>query len=177
MSVLPIRKLGDPVLRETCREVDVFDDLLRRVYQDMLETMYNAPGVGLAAPQIGLSLRLFVYDANDGTGPGAVVNPVLSDLEAEQVDEEGCLSIPGLWYVTPRAMRVRVTGRDLRGDPVSIVGEGLLARILQHETDHVNGILFIDRLPEEDRRRAMAEIRDRDLGVARPGRRRLEPGT
>src|SRR5438034_3038239 len=123
VSVLPIRMLGDPVLREPCREVDVFDEILRRVYQDMVETMDAAPGVGLAAPQIGLSLRFFVYDAKDGSGPGAVANPVLSEPEGEQVDEEGCLSIPGLWYDTPRAHRIRVTGRDLTGNPVSVVGE------------------------------------------------------
>ena len=168
MSVLPIRRLGDPVLREACREVEVFDDLLGRVYEDMLETMYHAPGVGLAAPQIGLSLRFFVYDANDGSGPGAVANPVLSEPAGEQIDEEGCLSIPGLWYLTPRAQGVRLTGQDLRGDPISVDAEGLLARIFQHETDHLGGLLFIDRLSEEDRRRAMAEMRERDLG-ARPG--------
>lgn len=165
MSVLPIRKLGDPVLREPCREVEVFDEILRRVHDDMLETMYAAPGVGLAAPQVGLSLRFFVYDANDGSGPGAVANPVLTELHGEQVDEEGCLSIPSLWYVTARAQSVRLSGQDVEGRPISIDGEGLVARIFQHETDHVNGMLFIDRLPEEDRRRAMAEMRERDLGV------------
>jgi peptide deformylase len=168
VSVLPIRRLGDPVLREPCREVEMFDDLLSRVYEDMLETMYHAPGVGLAAPQIGLSLRFFVYDANDGSGPGAVANPVLSEPAGEQIDEEGCLSIPGLWYLTPRAQGVRLTGQDLRGDPISVDAEGLLARIFQHETDHLGGLLFIDRLSEEDRRRAMAEMREWDLG-ARPG--------
>ena len=168
MSVLPIRKLGDPVLREPCREVDVFDELLRRVSEDMLETMYAAPGVGLAAPQVGLSLRFFVYDANDGSGPGAVANPVLSELEGEQIDEEGCLSIPGLWCVTPRAQSVRLTGQDIEGRSISIGADGLLARIFQHETDHLNGMVFIDRLSEEERRRAMAEMRERDLS-ARPG--------
>ena len=168
MSVLPIRKLGDPVLREQCRDVDVFDEILRRVYEDMLETMYHAPGVGLAAPQVGLSLRFFVYDANDGSGPGAFANPVLSAPEGEQVDEEGCLSIPGLWFVTARAERVRLNGQDLQGNPLSMEAEGLLARIFQHETDHLAGMLFIDRLSEEDRRRAMAEMRERDLGAG-PG--------
>jgi len=160
------------VLREPCRDVEVFDQLMRRLYEDMLETMYDAPGVGLAAPQIGLSLRFFVYDANDGSGPVAVANPVLSEHQGEQVEEEGCLSIPGLWYPALRALQVRVTGQDLDGRPISLEGQGLLARIFQHETDHVNGTLFIDRLSEEDRRKAMAEMRDRDLGAssARPGR-------
>jgi peptide deformylase len=169
VSVLPIRKLGDPVLREPCRDVEVFDELMRRLYRDMLETMYDAPGVGLAAPQVGLSLRFFVYDANDGNGPAAVANPVLSEAEGEQMEEEGCLSIPNLWYPTNRALQIRVTGLDLQGRPVSLVGQGLLARIFQHETDHVNGMLFIDRLSEEERRQAMADLRERDLG-ARPGR-------
>jgi peptide deformylase len=169
VSVLPIRKLGDPVLREPCRDVEVFDELMHRLYRDMLETMYDAPGVGLAAPQIGLSLRFFVYDANDGKGPSAVANPVLSEPDGEQLEEEGCLSVPNLWYPTARSERIRVIGQDLEGRPMSLVGEGLLARIFQHETDHVNGTLFIDRLSEEERRQAMAELRERDLGV-RPGR-------
>jgi peptide deformylase len=175
VSVLPIRKLGDPVLREPCRDVEVFDELMKRLHRDMLETMYDAPGVGLAAPQIGLSLRFFVYDANDGNGPGAVANPVLSGHDGEQVEEEGCLSIPNLWYPTNRALRVRVTGQDLEGQPISLEGEGLRARIFQHETDHVNGLLFIDRLSEEDRRQAMAEMREQDLG-APPGRFRRTAG-
>jgi peptide deformylase len=165
VSIFPIRVLGDPVLRETCRDVEVFDSFLRRLSEDMLETMYHAPGVGLAAPQIGLSLRFFVFDPGPehGTGPGAVANPVLSDLEGEQTDDEGCLSIPNIYFPTTRAMRVGVSGQDVEGRPISLVGEGLLARIFQHETDHVNGMLFIDRLSEEDRRRAMAEIRNREL--------------
>lgn len=173
---LPIRKLGDPVLREPCRDVEHFDDLLRRLYEDMLVTMYRAPGVGLAAPQIGLSLRFFVFDAGDGDGPSAVANPVLSELAGEQTDEEGCLSIPNLWYPTTRTMHARVTGQDLHGEPVSLEGEGLLARIFQHETDHVNGMLFIDRLPEDDRRKAMAELRDIELGMVEPPRRRRGRG-
>jgi peptide deformylase len=164
LSILAIRRIGDPVLRESSREVETFDDLLRRLYKDMLETMYDAPGVGLAAPQVGLALRFFVFDPGDGSGPGAVANPVLSDPEGEQLEDEGCLSIRGLWYPTSRAERVRVTGLDLDGYPISMVGEGLLARIFQHETDHVNGMLFIDRLSPEDRRQAMAELREQELG-------------
>lgn len=176
MSVLPIRLLGDPVLREPARDVQAFDDLHRKLVADMLETMYEAPGVGLAAPQVGLSLRLFVFDANDGAGPGAIANPVLTDMEGEQEDEEGCLSVPGLWYPTGRAMRVRVNGLDRWGEDITFVGEGLLARIFQHETDHVNGLLFIDRLDEEHRRRAMGLLRNHELGVepdrSRPSSRR-----
>jgi peptide deformylase len=169
MSVLPIRTLGEPVLREPSRNVETFDELMRRLYEDMLETMYHAPGVGLAAPQIGLSLRFFVYDTEKGNRAGAVANPVLSDAEGEVIEEEGCLSIPGLWYPTARAERIRVEGLDLEGNPVSIEAEGLLARVFQHETDHLNGMLFIDRLSEEDRRQAMSMLRERDLG-AKQGR-------
>jgi peptide deformylase len=169
VSVLPIRTLGDPVLREPSRDVETFDELMHRLYQDMLETMYQAPGVGLAAPQIGLSLRFFVYDENEGEGPGAIANPVLSELEGEIVKEEGCLSIPGLWYPTGRAERARIDGLDVDGKPVTVRADGLLARIFQHETDHLNGMLFIDRLSEEDRRKAMSMLRERELG-AKQGR-------
>lgn len=169
MSILPIRVLGDPVLREPCGDVVTFDRHLRTLCRDMLDTMYDAPGVGLAAPQVGLSLRLFVFDAEHGTSPGVVANPVLSDLKGAGVEEEGCLSIPNLWASTPRAERARVSGVDENGRPVSLIGEGLLARIFQHETDHVNGMLFIDRLGDEERRQVMSALRDRDLasGAAR----------
>jgi peptide deformylase len=163
VSILPIRTLGDPVLREPSRNVETFDELMHRLYEDMLETMYHAPGVGLAAPQIGLSLRFFVYDTEKGNGASALANPVLSGAEGEVVEEEGCLSIPGLWYPTARAERVRIEGLDLEGDPVGLEAEGLLARVFQHETDHLNGMLFIDRLSEEDRKQAMGMLRERDL--------------
>ena len=136
---------------------------MQRFIDDMVETMKAAPGVGLAAPQVGLSLRFFVYDANDGNGPGAVANPVLSEHQEEQAEEEGCLSIPGLWYPTARAIRVRVTGQDLEGGPISLPGEALLARIFQHETDHTNGVLYIDRLPDEGRREVMRMLREHEL--------------
>jgi peptide deformylase len=162
-NVIPIRTFGDPVLRTPSREVETFDPLLVKLYEDMLETMYAAPGVGLAAPQIGLSLRFFVFDAGDGTGPGAVANPVLSRFEGTQSDDEGCLSIPNLYFPTERSLSVRVDGLGLSGNPITLEGEGLLARIFQHETDHVNGMLFIDRLAPEERRKAMALIREREL--------------
>jgi len=170
---MPIRILGDPVLREPTRDVETFDELMHRLFEDMLETMYNAPGVGLAAPQIGLSLRFFVYDAEKGNGPGAIANPVVSELEGEVVEEEGCLSLPGLWYPTARAERVRVDGLDLKGKSVTIRAEGLLARVFQHETDHLNGMLFLDRLSEEDRRNAMNMLRERELSAKQGRFRRL----
>jgi len=132
--------------------------------------------VGLAAPQVGLALRFFVFDpgASGGFGPGAVANPVLSEREGEQLEDEGCLSIPNLYHPTTRAMRVRVTGQDLDGKAVSLVGEGLVARIFQHELDHLNGFLFIDRLPDSERKHVLAEIRDLDL--LKPVRWRREAG-
>ena len=163
--IIPIRTLGDPVLKTPAKRVERFDDALRRLSEDMLGTMYDAPGVGLAAPQVGLSLRLFVFDQADGSGPGAVANPILSEREGSESEDEGCLSIPGLYFPTERATSVRVDGRDIRGDPITLRGTGLLARILQHETDHVNGVLFIDRLAGDVRKRALAAIRDRDLSA------------
>ena len=173
MTIMPIRIIGDPVLKTPGEPVETFDSALAVLAQDMFETMYNAPGVGLAAPQIGLSLRLFVFD--DGQGlKGVVANPELTDLTGEQVEDEGCLSIPGLYHPTPRAMRVRLRGQDLHGESVVIEGEGLLARIFQHETDHLNSTLYIDRLSDQDRRRALAELRDEELrtGGAFSSRRR-----
>jgi len=162
VTAIPIRMFGDPVLREPGADVDRFDDALLRLVEDMFETMYAAPGVGLAAPQIGLSMRLFVFDAGEDRGTGAVANPVIVEMDGEQEDDEGCLSVPGLYYPTERANSVRLEGLDPEGGPIVLEGEGLLARIFQHETDHVNGVLYLDRLRPSDRRRAMAEIRDRD---------------
>jgi peptide deformylase len=163
LAPIPIRTLGEPVLREKAREVDAFNAALVRLVEDMFETMYEAPGVGLAAPQIGLSIRLFVYDDGDGA-KGAIANPVLSGLEGEVTIDEGCLSVPGLYYPTARAERARLEGRDVAGQPVAVEAEALLARIFQHETDHLDGTLYLDRLNEEDRRAAMSEMRARELG-------------
>lgn len=165
--IVPIRTLGDPVLREHSKPVSDFDRKLHLLCDDMLETMYAAPGVGLAGPQVGITLRLFVFDDGE-TGPTFIANPVLLDPSGTVVEEEGCLSIPGPYHPTPRSERIRCRGQDVKGQDLEMDGEGLLARIFQHETDHLGGLLFIDRLSEEDRRRAMAEMRERDLG-ARPG--------
>lgn len=165
MSVLPIRIMGDPVLREKARPVQGFSPSLKRLAADMLETMYESQGVGLAAPQVGVSERLFVFDDGE-SGPTAIVNPELYDPDGIQDGEEGCLSIPGIYFNVQRAHRIRVRGYDLDGKPMDLDGEGLLARILQHETDHIDGILFVDRLTVEDRRAAMKLIREQDLGLA-----------
>lgn len=164
MAVLPIRTFGDPVLRERAREVEAFDEALRRLVQDMIETMQEAPGIGLAAPQVGRSIRLMVFDI--GEEPQAVVNPVLSNAGGEQVGEEGCLSLPGLYFPVKRALTVHAEGLDPDGKPVSFEAEDLLARVFQHEVDHLDGVLFIDRLSKEDRRGALAALRDQALGLA-----------
>ena len=141
-------------------EVIDFDKELRKLVKDLTETMLDAPGAGLAAPQIGVPLRVFVWDVDEAIGH--LINPTLDLSEEMQEGDEGCLSFPELVYPTPRAFRAVAKGFNMHGDPVTIEGTELLARALQHETDHLNGILFIDRLSEEDRKIAMKEIRESD---------------
>ena len=161
MAILTIRTLGDPVLRTRAEDVTEFGPELAKLVADMEETMEDVDGAGLAAPQVGVSLRVFTYRI-DGQS-GHVVNPVLELSEDRQEDHlEGCLSIPGLGYTTPRFRWARVTGQDQHGNPISIEGEGMLARCFQHETDHLNGSLYIDRLEGEDRKAALRAIRQRE---------------
>jgi peptide deformylase len=167
VTVLPIRTLGDPVLRESAKPVDAFDDTLRALVDDMFETMYAAPGVGLAANQVGIGKAFFVYDDREGN-TGFVANPELSELEGEEPFEEGCLSIPGPYHDTVRAERVRLQGQDLNGDPLDIRAGGLLARIFQHETDHLRGMLYIDRLDDEGRRDVMRQLREFEVQRSEP---------
>ena len=160
MSIQPIRHFGDPVLVTPASEVDTFDKELRLLVKDLTETMLDAPGAGLAAPQIGVSLRVFVWDVDGALGH--LINPSL-DLSSElQEGDEGCLSFPDLVYPTPRAFRAVAKGFTMHGEPIIVEGTELLARALQHETDHLDGVLFIDRLSEENRKLAMKEIRDSD---------------
>jgi peptide deformylase len=171
--ILPIRTLGDPVLKAPARPVETFDAKLRALFDNMVETMYDAPGVGLAGPQVGLSLRLFVFDDGE-TGPRFMANPELSGGEGEIVEEEGCLSIPGPFHPTTRFATITCRGQDVDGNPYEMTGTGLLARIFQHETDHLDGRLFIDRLDEEGRRSVLAELRRIELGLEEPrGKRRI----
>jgi peptide deformylase len=163
--ILRIRTLGDPALREPAKPVTEFDAALRTLSEDMIETMHDAPGVGLAGPQVGVSLQVFVFDDGE-SGPTFVANPELSDGMGELLEDEGCLSIPGPYHPTPRFARIRCHGHDLEGRPLDLVGEGLLARIFQHETDHLNGMLYIDRLDEEGRRDVMAQLRRIEMGLA-----------
>jgi peptide deformylase len=173
--IIPIRTFGDPVLKTPAKPVERFDEGLRRLSESMLETMYDAPGVGLAGPQVGISMRVFVFD--DGvTGPTFMANPELESPEGEIVEEEGCLSIPGPFYPTRRSAKIVCRGQDVQGDPLEITGEGLLARIFQHETDHLEGLLFIDRLDEEGRKAVLAELRRIELGLAEPRQRRSDDG-
>ena len=172
MSVLPIRIFGDPVLREKAAEVTTFDDALRRLADDMLETMRAAAGAGLAANQVGVLKRLFTYEwieERGGEGQfGWFVNPeVIETSEEIQEGEEGCLSFPGLFYPTERPLRARVRGKDVHGEDLEMVGEGMLARIFLHEIDHLNGILFIDHLARHDRKEAMRRIREGELELGR----------
>jgi peptide deformylase len=155
------------VLRQPAREVETFDRSLRGLVRDMTETMYAAPGVGLAAPQVGVSLRLFVFD--DGqTGPLCIANPELAHAEGTVIEEEGCLSIPGPYHETSRSSRITCRGLDVKGRPLELTGEGLLARIFQHETDHLDGMLFIDRLDDAGRKAVLAELRRIELGLQQP---------
>lgn len=157
MSIQPIRLFGDPVLTTLAAPVETFDKELRNLVKDLIETMQDAPGAGLAAPQIGVSLRVFVWDVDEEVGH--LINPSLSLSEELQDGEEGCLSFPDLRYDTPRAMRVVAKGMNMHGEPVTIEGTEYLARAIQHETDHLDGILFIDRMPSDSRKLAMKEIR------------------
>lgn len=165
MAIQNIRLFGDPVLVTPATAVKDFDKELRNLVKDLIETMKAAPGAGLAAPQIGVPLRVFVWDIDNVTGH--LVNPTL-DLGPEiQEGQEGCLSFPELSFETPRALRAVAKGFNMHGDPITIEGTELLARCLQHETDHLNGVLFIDRMTSEERKKAMKEIRESEwFGIA-----------
>jgi peptide deformylase len=157
LSVKAIRLFGDPVLRTPAEPVRDFDAELRKLVKDLSDTMMDAPGLGLAAPQIGVGLRVFTYYIDDQLGH--LINPTLRLSDDEETDDEGCLSFPGLQYPTTRAHAVVARGFDLHGEPVTLEGSGQLARCVQHETDHLDGILFIDRLDPVQRKLAMKEIR------------------
>jgi peptide deformylase len=169
--LLAIRTLGDPVLREPAKPVERFDRALEQLAKDMTETMYDAPGVGLAGPQVGLSLQVFVFDDGE-QGPVFIANPELVDAEGEVTEEEGCLSIPGPYHPTTRYQKIRCRGLDVQGREVDLIGEGLRARIFQHETDHLQGMLYIDRLDDEGRKAVLAELRRIELGLEPRDRRR-----
>ena len=163
--ILDIRTFGDPVLREKCAPVAEIDDEVRRLAEDMQETMYDADGIGLAAPQVGVPVRLFVYDVRDpDLPPGVVVNPEIAEARGTSKEEEGCLSIPGLSEIVERSATVVMRGLGLDGEPVEIRAEGLLSRCLQHETDHLDGVLFLDRVSPLKRKLLLAKWRKRERG-------------
>ncbi|MFT4219376.1 MAG: peptide deformylase [Microbacterium sp.] len=159
MAIRPIRLFGDPVLRAPCAPVGLVDDGVRALVRDLLDTVEPPGRAGVAAPQIGVGVRAFSYNIDGDIG--YILNPVLVEVrgEAEPVGE-GCLSVPGLWHDALRHPWARVEGVDLDGNPVVLEGEGLIAQALQHETDHLDGKLYLDRLTPEDRRVAMREIRE-----------------
>jgi peptide deformylase len=160
VTIRPIREVGDPVLRTPADEVKSFDRELAALVRDLLETVDHPGRAGLAATQIGVSLRAFSYNV-DGV-LGHVVNPVVVELSEETQDgDEGCLSVPGIWAPTVRAMHAVVEGFDVHGEPLRLEGSGLMARCLQHEVDHLDGKLFLDRLTGDARKAALRALRDR----------------
>ncbi|MEV6628100.1 peptide deformylase [Amycolatopsis sp. NPDC051106] len=184
MTIHPIVIAGEPVLHQPTREITEFDEKLRTLTDDMFETMYAAEGVGLAANQIGLDLRVFVYDCPDDEGvrhKGLVVNPKLETSEIPETmpdpddDWEGCLSAPGESYPTGRAKWAKVTGFDLDGNPIEVEGTGYFARCLQHETDHLDGYIYLDRLVGRHARAAKKMLKSNKWGV--PGLSWLPPKT
>jgi peptide deformylase len=154
-----IRLFGDPVLKTPSDEIDIIDDRVRGLVDDLLDSVRPPGRAGVAASQIGVNLRAFSYNVDGEIG--YILNPVIAETRGEpELVDEGCLSVPGLWYPTPRYPFARVTGIDLDGEPVEISGTGVLAQALQHETDHLNGTLYLDRLGKEHRRAAMKEVRE-----------------
>jgi peptide deformylase len=167
MAIQPIRVFGDPVLRTPAAPVETFDKELRKLVEDLTDTMRDAPGVGLAAPQIGVSLRVFTYWVDNELGH--LVNPDLELSQDVELGEEGCLSLPGLSFDTRRSRSVVARGMNMHGEPVVVQGSDLLARCVQHETDHLDGIVFIDRLDPAERKEAMRLIREAEwFGEAPP---------
>ncbi len=159
MATRPVRLFGDPVLRQRAPEVVDFDRQLRRFVRDLDDTLYAERGAGLAATQVGVLQRVFVWHTEGSEGH--IVNPVLEFPDDDEQDgEEGCLSLPGLYFDTRRRRNVVARGADMHGGPLQVVGSGFLARALQHETDHLDGVLFIDRLETEARKAAMKAIRE-----------------
>ncbi len=163
MSAYSVRVYGDPVLKQVARQVDHLDGSLARLVEDMVETMYDSEGAGLAAPQVGVQKRLFVYDV--GEGPQAIVNPVIVETDGEWYHDEGCLSIPGLRLGLVRPDRVHLRGHDVDGNELSIEADEFLGRVFQHEVDHLDGVLMVERLDDEMRKQALRVLRDRALGL------------
>ncbi|HUG32303.1 MAG TPA: peptide deformylase [Acidimicrobiia bacterium] len=165
MAIYMIRTFGDPVLRIPTKPITEIDSAVHTLANDMIETMYDAPGVGLAANQIGISRRMAVFDSNDELGPRVMINPEIVETAGEFEMEEGCLSVPGYWWEITRPAFVRVKALDLECNEVEYAGDGLLGRVLQHEMDHLDGGLLLDALPKRIRKNALKELRDEALGL------------
>jgi len=163
MAVLTVRTYGDPILRRRAEPVSEVTPEIRAILRDMIDTMYREVGVGLAAPQVGISLRLMVVDDEKGRGPRALVNPEIVDQGGRVVAEEGCLSIPGIFAPVARAEWVRLEAQDEEGQPVTVETKGLYARVIQHEMDHLDGVLFVDRLDPVRRDRIKRAIKKEGL--------------
>jgi peptide deformylase len=173
VSTYTIRVYGDPVLKQRAAEVTDINGSLTKLAQDMVETLHAAPGLGLAAPQVGVQKRLFVYDLDDEEGPKTVVNPVISDATGEWTYDEGCLSVPGLFFSIVRPKDVHLTGFDLDGNEISIEATELTARLFQHELDHLNGTLLLEHLDPDQRKEALRLLRTRALDESGPADHRL----
>jgi peptide deformylase len=156
-----IRQYGDPVLKQVAREVTDIDGALVKLTEDMLETMYEEPGLGLAAPQVGVRKRMFVYDLELGENPRVLINPEIVETDDEWEYDEGCLSVRGLSWSIVRPKLIHIVGRDIDGNEVSIEADELEARLFQHEMDHLNGILLVEHLDDEQRKAAMKILRQR----------------
>jgi len=158
VTTYPIRTFGDPVLRRPTTEVSEINGAFAKVVDAMCETMYEAPGVGLAAPQVGIQQRFFVFDI--GEGPAVLINPVVVSGEGEWIFEEGCLSLPGLSFEIARSKLVTVEALDIDGNEVIIEGDEMLGRVMLHEIDHLDGVLMLDRLIPDERKVAMKMLRE-----------------
>lgn len=165
MAIYPIRTFGDPVLRSPTKPIEEIDEAVRSLAQDMIETMYDAPGVGLAANQIGIQRRIAVFDAHDELGPRVMINPEIVETSGDYEFEEGCLSVPGHYWVISRPAFVRVKALDLDGNEVEYAGDELMGRVLQHEVDHLEGGLLLDHLPKRVRKKAMKELREEAMNL------------
>lgn len=161
MPARPIRLLGDPVLKTVSDPIGTVDARVRGLVDDLLDSVRLPGRAGVAAAQIGVNLRAFSYNVDGDIG--YILNPTIVELSGEpELVDEGCLSVPGLWYPTKRYPFARVTGMDLDGNPIELSGTGVMAQALQHETDHLDGVLYLDRLDKENRRSAMKEVRESD---------------
>jgi peptide deformylase len=173
-STREIRIYGDPVLKSRAADVTDIDAKLVRLADEMVQVMYDAPGLGLAAPQVGVQKRFFVYDLDDGTGPHTIVNPVITESRGEWVYDEGCLSIPRLYVEIMRPKEVSISGYDVDGNEVQIEADDLQARLFQHELDHLDGVLMFDRMTPDQRKAALTEWRRmQSEPAAKPEKRRL----